>query len=226
MKTQLFFRACLLIASGLFFATTGQAQPWTFTGPGDWDDASKWSPSYPGLNIGFSSVTINGDCNLENNTVNYSSGGALEINGNLTATGGTIVFTQGVLVNNGTIVHDGASGLTFSMPGSGIVNNAGTGTLTFNADFFCGGAINNAGQMTINATVSNATLDNSGTTTGNGTLSLGGNSNNSGTRRAGDRKTVQFLVHQQRDAAPLPQFHLQQRQFQPKRRCADRSSRR
>ncbi|MBI5915883.1 MAG: T9SS type A sorting domain-containing protein [Bacteroidetes bacterium] len=178
----LFRNTALLLFAFIFsFCLTANAQPWTFTGPGDWDDASKWSPGYPGLNIGFSSVTINGDCNLENNTVNFSSGGGLEINGSLTATGGTLNFTQGILINNGSIVHAGAGGLTFSMPGGGSINNTGAGTLTFNADFFCGGAISNAGQMNVNAVVSNAMLDNSGTVTGNGTLSFGGNSINSGT---------------------------------------------
>ncbi len=178
MKTQLHFRACLLIASVLLFASAVQAQPWTFTGPGNWDDPSKWSPSYPGLNIGFSEVTLNGDCDLEDNVLNFT-GGTIYSNGNFTSSGGGVLNISGSsnFQNYGNMTHAGSGGLTLSMSG-GFFSSANAGSsLTFAADYTSGGGIiYNSGSLVVNATVNGGILNNTptGTVAGTGSLTFGG----------------------------------------------------
>lgn len=178
MKTQSHFRACLLIASVLLFTSAVQAQPYTFTGPGDWTDETKWSPSYPGLSISFGSTAIvNGSCSLGANTLNIFSG-TVEINGSLSAAGGTINMNGGQLTNNGTLTHDGASGLTLSLT-SGSFTNSPSGVFNCSADLALGSvALDNAGLYNVSANLSAFSGANSGTISGSGNLSLYSNFTN------------------------------------------------
>ncbi len=168
-------KACMAFAALLLFCLTANAQPWTFTGPGEWDDPSKWSPSYPGLNIAFSEVTLNGDCDLEDNTLNFS-GGIIFSNGNLTSSGGGVLnMSSGSnFQNNGSMTHGGAGGLTLNMSGGSFTNANPSSSLTFAADYTSGGGlITNTSSLLVNANVNGVVINNTSTGTVTGTGSLG-----------------------------------------------------
>ena len=106
-ETSLNFRnikGVLLIIALFLISFQLVAVNYTFTGPGNYNNTSLWSPSYPGKTIGSShQVTINGNMTLIEN---------LTIQGDLIISSGSVVTgtkkikevsSGGTLVSNGTI---------------------------------------------------------------------------------------------------------------------------
>jgi hypothetical protein len=84
-KRTTFF--CLAL---LFFTQSLWAQTYVFNGTGNWNDPSKWTPSYPGTFMSSGqTVDIQGYCNLNAYVVFYggsliiSSGGTLSVNADM-----------------------------------------------------------------------------------------------------------------------------------------------
>lgn len=67
-------RKLLLFSLLSLLVQTSLATTYTYTGNGNWSDASKWSPSYPGITINNTDwVYINGTCTLDVNLYNYGT---------------------------------------------------------------------------------------------------------------------------------------------------------
>lgn len=144
----------------LFFAIltfSSHATTYTFNGPGNWDDASLWSPSYPGGLIGpDDEAIINGECIVE---VSVQNEGSFTIEGNLTVEGSFIFvnFIDAIMTVNGALT------INHIMYNQGllVVEN----TLTVNHIFL------NFTDLVNNGTINSlgSTLDSSGTFVNNGT---------------------------------------------------------
>lgn len=110
----------LLVFCFLFFIVSVKAGTYTFSGPGDWDDITKWSPSYPGTMIQENDeIIIDGDCTI-----------SLSVN------------------NSGLITVN--NGARFIVAGPQIFINAPTGRTVVNGELVIVHIMYNQGSLTIN----------------------------------------------------------------------------
>ena len=135
-------------AGGAFtICVTAPAPVFTFSGTGDYTDAARWAPAYPG-------TTIAADA-----TVTIASGAGCTLNTAITSNG--TINLNGTLVNNGTLTSNG----TFTNNGT----YKGTGT-------FNGTAFNNTGGIVAPGLSPGCTVFGAGYTNGTGTeqIEIGG----------------------------------------------------
>lgn len=171
---------------------TAASSTFTFSGTGNWFDATLWSPSFPGTFLPQGSIiNINDNCSADAGinipgTLNISAGSTLAIGGALTfgnlQTCENNTLRNGNLNNNGTLNNN-----SFMIIAAGTINN--NGTLNNR------GSIDNSGQLTNSGTLNNSTgsllnranfdnfslLINSGFIGNNGLMSNHGTLENSGT---------------------------------------------
>ena len=117
-------RLSILLVFLLCISTQIFSIDYVFTGPGDWEDDSLWSPSYPGLIINAGdNVTINGMC-----TVNSISS---------VRNDGSIVV-EGEIIINGPAIFVNFLDATMNVNGSITINKTmyNQGMLTINGDMF------------------------------------------------------------------------------------------
>jgi hypothetical protein len=166
------FRAALKAVAFSFFyliyCLNLPAQTYTFSGAGDWTNASLWLPFYPGTTISPpQTVVIDGFCLLSATTI--LNNGVIQVTGSLSINPDGIVNNVfGELDISGTVNNlgqiDNVGGF-MSNPG-GVINNSGLVAASL-AGFFdnSGGTVNNNGSITSDDPWSNA-----GTITGNGSI--------------------------------------------------------
>ncbi len=127
------------------------APVFTFTGPGNYTDPTKWSPAYPGTSIPSGSTVVigSGTCTLTtavNNagTITVASGATLINNNTLTSTGtfnnngtykGEGIFAGSVFTNSGFVAPGQSPGCTVF--GAGYNNGGGTETIEIGGTTVC-----------------------------------------------------------------------------------------
>jgi hypothetical protein len=103
---------------------------YTFTGTGNYTDAARWSPSYPGTSIGAAATAI--IATGANCTVNtaVSNAGTFTINGTLINT--NTITNSGTFINNGTYKGSGTfAGSEFNNNGGVVAPGQSPGCLVF-----------------------------------------------------------------------------------------------
>jgi len=123
-----------------------------FNGPGNWEDASLWTPSYPGLTIlPDDTVTINGECTMTPISA-INNEGHVEV--------------VGELIVNGPAIYNNFIDATMTVEGQLIINKTmyNQGSLTINGEFYVEDIFINFNELYNNGTLysSGAIMNNAG----------------------------------------------------------------
>lgn len=115
----------LILLAMLFIGIAGHAQTYTFTGPGDWDEAAKWSPTPSSdflagiIEIGGYNIEINDTCKVNDSSLLINNAGEIVVK-----TGATLDIWGNVAFNHNLFKVGVESGGFFVVHGNVSVATA------------------------------------------------------------------------------------------------------